>query len=655
MEKELDATSASGPTFPRFNDLPFELRDMIWTESPPLDESEVLEYTHERARHQWCVCCGPIVEVDFPVILHVCHESRSVALKHFFIRQVLDNYRPEDWRNKTCDHISHRDMADSNDMESMSELSSYSDQDSSTFDEDDRFDGDDEDFSPKLYSYNGHIEESPTGGSPSGDHGTECDLDESLAAPQPADEMSDTGSEFSDADSEDTSESEIPVARCYVACRHFRPELDYMFVDDDNLGDFEDVMREDKPWLPQHLALCFHAFYHVWVHREGEFAGARVEDCLQLKSVSVVVPSGGEQTENKGKHWQPRLKVNILEGSADFIRDMRYMFRLDPPTNASNWQMVTLKRIEGRKLDSVQREFDLLRCEGRDFIIKNAIDSYEGDFEYPQKLQAGLAACTNLRTMIDTVPYSKLYVYPFMTGDLLQFSQRPLSEEQRRYILKSALTGLAELHDRNIFHTDIKPNNILLDYKEEPNGNLVIQDVKLADLEDAVQLKPGTAIRGGVLGNKLWRSPEAWTGAVQGTPSDVFSFGVVAIYVMTNEMVFYYAFTDEQVTGDDAWRHILHRHVDLFAVDTEDLMGLLEHVGGEGSPWYDRIADIAGSFSKEEPRRPFALHTFVDETFRDLVVKMTNLDPKRRITAREALAHPWFTQTRPGRYYPSKA
>lgn len=201
---------------------------------------------------------------------------------------------------------------------------------------------------------------------------------------------------------------------------------------------------------------------------------------------------------------------------------------------------------------------------------------------------------------------------------------------------------------------DIKPNNILLDYKEEPDGTFVIQDVKISDLEDAVQLQPGKAIRGAVLGNQLWRSPESWTGSKQSTRADVFSFGVVAIYVMTNKMVFYTGLTDEQVTGDDAWRHILYRHVDLFALDAESFEGLLEYIGGEGSPWYARFVDIAASFSKEEPRRPFAFYTFIDETFRDLVVKMTHLDPKRRITAREALAHPWFTQTRPGRYHPNE-
>lgn len=80
-------------------------------------------------------------------------------------------------------------------------------------------------------------------------------------------------------------------------------------------------------------------------------------------------------------------------------------------------------------------------------------DSVEGDFEYQQDLQRPLTSCANVRTMIDTVPDLELFVFPFFTGDLLQASQEPLSKATRKNILKSALTGLAELHDGGIIHT----------------------------------------------------------------------------------------------------------------------------------------------------------------------------------------------------------
>lgn len=118
--------------------------------------------------------------------------------------------------------------------------------------------------------------------------------------------------------------------------------------------------------------------------------------------------------------------------------------------------------------------------------------------------------------MVNIVPSLGLYVCPFITGDLLQLSQKPLSKEQRGYILRSALTSLAALHNRGIYHTgenlyssninfaaqdlpkykrrvdilaDNKPNNIPINYKERPSGKaIVIKDVKLSDLEDTLRL-----------------------------------------------------------------------------------------------------------------------------------------------------------------------
>jgi serine/threonine protein kinase len=51
---------------------------------------------------------------------------------------------------------------------------------------------------------------------------------------------------------------------------------------------------------------------------------------------------------------------------------------------------------------------------------------------------------------------------------------------------------------------------------------------------------------------------------------------------------------------------------------------------------------IAEGFSEDFPRAPFSLWKDIDPEFKDLVGKMTNIDPERRITAHEALSHRWF-------------
>jgi serine/threonine protein kinase len=51
--------------------------------------------------------------------------------------------------------------------------------------------------------------------------------------------------------------------------------------------------------------------------------------------------------------------------------------------------------------------------------------------------------------------------------------------------------------------------------------------------------------------------------------------------------------------------------------------------------WEDRAADYV-------PYMPFAQWTDLEPMFKDLVLRLTSLDPAKRPTAREALGHQWF-------------
>ncbi|KUL81330.1 hypothetical protein ZTR_10085 [Talaromyces verruculosus] len=113
------------------------------------------------------------------------------------------------------------------------------------------------------------------------------------------------------------------------------------------------------------------------------------------------------------------------------------------------------------------------------------------------------------------------------------------------------------------------------------------------------------------------------------------------IYVMVNEMVF--RVSDDEMNSVDSWRYILGRHISYFA-DEDGLNGLLEHIGEE-NPFYERLINLANSFGHGNPRQPFQHWSYVEPELRDLVGKMTNLDPTKRISATEALQHRWFNET----------
>ena len=76
-----------------------------------------------------------------------------------------------------------------------------------------------------------------------------------------------------------------------------------------------------------------------------------------------------------------------------------------------------------------------------------------GEYVYQQDLQKPLASCPNVRTVVDGLLGPELFIYPFLETDFLQFSQKSLTKATRRSMLKSALIGLAAIHERNIIHT----------------------------------------------------------------------------------------------------------------------------------------------------------------------------------------------------------
>lgn len=110
---------------------------------------------------------------------------------------------------------------------------------------------------------------------------------------------------------------------------------------------------------------------------------------------------------------------------------------------------------------------------------------------------------------------------------------------------------------------------------------------------------------------------------------------------MLNDMVL--RASDDELAAEDSWRYVLRRQISFFGED-EGLKGLLKWIG-EKNPFFQRLIALAESFDAANPRKPFEKWYFVDAQFRDLGCKMTTLDPARRITAREALEHPWFAHS----------
>ncbi|KAL2814445.1 kinase-like domain-containing protein [Aspergillus granulosus] len=283
-------------------------------------------------------------------------------------------------------------------------------------------------------------------------------------------------------------------------------------------------------------------------------------------------------------------------------------------------------------------------ADGSNYLVKTGL--YSDEFDYQLVLRDQLTSSQNIRTVTDSAGHSRALFYPYFYNNLWA---RSLSPEDTRGVLRDALCGLADLHDNGVMHNGLTPYSILFEYDDTGTheaGN--IKKAQLGNLEYTIKLAPNEWFVGPPLGkNPCYRSPEAWCEARQNQASDVFSFGMVIVHAMNKDISrhrpFRVKFTRHLNQGE-IWKRTLTRQVACCS-DHESFEGFLEHIG-EGNRFRMGLMAIKGKVQRGYPRTPFMKWNSLDKDVADLVSKMTNLDPRRRITAREALEHEWFTGKR---------
>ncbi|KAH7042358.1 putative mitogen-activated protein kinase [Linnemannia elongata] len=225
-----------------------------------------------------------------------------------------------------------------------------------------------------------------------------------------------------------------------------------------------------------------------------------------------------------------------------------------------------------------------------------------------------------LPTLIIPCYLSILYANPFsyfvtelLGTDLHRLlTSRPLDKQFIQYFLYQILRGLKYLHSAGVVHRDLKPSNILVN----ENCDLKICDFGLARIQDPQMT--------GYVSTRYYRAPEIMlTWQKYDVAVDIWSVGCIFAEMLEGKPLF---------PGKD--------HVNQFSIITELL----------GTPPDDVIKTIGSEntlrFVQSLPKREkIPLTTKFpnsDPVALDLLEKMLVFDPKKRITAGDALYHKYL-------------
>jgi len=228
--------------------------------------------------------------------------------------------------------------------------------------------------------------------------------------------------------------------------------------------------------------------------------------------------------------------------------------------------------------------------EGKEHMIRNEIAVL-------RRISVGHANILTLADYFET--FNNLYLVTELAegGELFDRICRKGNyyERDAANLVRTTCSAVAYLHEQGIVHRDLKPENLLFKTSAE-DSQLLIADFGLSRIMDTEKLHILTT----TCGTPGYMAPEIFQKSGHGKPVDMWALGVITYFLLCGYTPF-----DRQNSMDEV-HAILKAEYEFTPIE-----------------YWQGVSDMAKSF----------------------VSRLLTADPSRRMTAAEALQHPWLAQT----------
>ncbi|SPO01094.1 probable dual specificity tyrosine-phosphorylation-regulated kinase 2 [Cephalotrichum gorgonifer] len=245
----------------------------------------------------------------------------------------------------------------------------------------------------------------------------------------------------------------------------------------------------------------------------------------------------------------------------------------------------------------------------------------------------------------------------------------PFPNSQIQSFARQLLTSVAFLHDLNLIHTDLKPENILLcdstyqtftynrripassthtNRQASQRKVLLDTEIRLIDFGSATFQDE---YHSSVVSTRHYRAPEIILGLGWSYPCDIWSIGCILVEFFTGDALFQ---THDNLEHLAMMEAVVGSRVDTHLVQAVNKMAT-RNAGNPASKYFKRLKlDYPTPDTNRASKRFVKAMKHLDDIipttnpfmrdFLDLLKKIFVYDPARRITAKEALQHPWFKE-----------